>query len=1264
MRLSWRIENGGESHRPSLLLRSSILMIPKRYHMKSLFVSISLLSALVAIQTVAAPKNLFDGQSLAGWEGETNKVWRVQDGLIIGGSMQGNPRNEFLAITQNFRNFRLTLEYKLVGTEGFVNSGVQFRSKRIANPANEMSGYQADIGAAFSGCLYDESRRNRVLAQADTNLVQRLEKKGDWNRYEVIANGPEIQLWLNGQKTVDWVEREANMDRDGLIALQIHGNNKAEVSFRNISIEELPNPTIPTQGEILGRFGKTELKVPIPPFENGAFGVQTNEVIVLVGQENFVREQKAGELESRLASAFAGKRPRFRSMAWQADTVYEQWRDLNFGSWVAQLETAGATMVIAQFGQIEALDGTKRLPEFTAAYHRLLDQFAGRTRRIVLVSPTPFEKPTAPHGPDLPQRNSDVAAYVEAIRDLARQRSAIFIDLFHPWSLRPPGTRFTEDGIHLTDSGLREVARAVARQLAVEENPSASTAQLREEIVEKNRLWFDCWRPANWSFVYGDRVSQAFAKGVGSEISLKENFEHLNSLVLSADNRIHALARGESVPPAVTPVKRVSSEEAKALTPEQELVTFTLTNGLAINLFASERDGVVKPTQIAWDERGRLYVACSPTYPHLEAGAKPADYILVLEDTNGDGVADKSTRFAEGLTMVQGVEPGAGGVFVCDFDQILHLRDTDGDGRADERRVYLSGFGIGDTHQLVNSITHGPDGTLWFTQGLHAFSRVETPWGVARLDRAGVWRLNPGTLRLEGFFGGGMAGANCWGVTFDDYGQVFHKSGDRPQGYWTVPGMVRGANPLGSGSTLSADVSYANSPEQYHSVGPLFDTSPKTTSIDIIGTRALPDEIQGCAVIGGYFGAVIEFHRFEDSGSGFKTVQLPRPVRSSDPSFRPVDVSVGPDGAIYAADWFNPVIGHYQASYIDPKRDKTHGRIWRISSTTHKPVKQPNLAAMKLGELFDQLKSPERWTRYQTKRLLFDAPTDQVLPAGDAWVASLAESTPEYERIILEAIGVFEGHHAARPELLKKLLNAKDPRVRAYGARVIGAWADQLPNAMELLRERVGDENPRVRLEAVVAASYIEKPEAVKIVTGALESPRDKFLDYALRQSARALQPLWNRPFVENKLALGTEMERAYLTDLSKNSARIPSAGETVYEMACLPCHQPEGKGLPGVYPPLAGSEWVRGDASHLIRFVLHGLTGPITVANQNFGAPGSVAMPSMAGLSDEQIADVLTYVRGEFGANSSAVTPDQVKQTRAATARRELPWTIDELRR
>ncbi|NDA68683.1 MAG: hypothetical protein EBY09_18960, partial [Verrucomicrobia bacterium] len=541
-----------------------------------------------------------------------------------------------------------------------------------------------------------------------------------------------------------------------------------------------------------------------------------------VGQENFVRDAKAGELEALLASAFAAKKPRFRSMAWEADTVYEQWRDLNFGSWKAQLETAGATVVIAQFGQMEALDGVARLPEFKAAYHRLLDQFAARTRKVVLVSPMPFEKPLASHAPDLTKRNTDVQAYADAVREIAKQRGAVFVNMFVPLAVRAPGQRLTEDGIHLTSEGLREVAALTARQLGTEAKLSADLEQLRAAIVQKNQLWFDAWRPANWSFVYGDRVNQMFGKAGGTEPSLKGAFERHRPLVDAADTRIHALVRGGNPAPLVLPHVEAPKEEIKALSPEEELATFTVADGYEVNLFASERDGVVKPTQIAWDEKGRLLVACSPTYPQTQASAKRADYILVLEDTKGAGKADKSWRFAEGLTMVQGLEPGAGGVYVCDFDQLVHLRDSKGTGKADTRRVIFGGFGIGDTHQLINSICHGPDGSLWFSQGLHAFSRVESPWGIARLDRAAIWRLNPRTLRLEGFFGGGMAGANCWGVAFDDYGQVFHKSGDRPHGYWSVPGMVRGASPSGSSSATSADTAYRNSAEQYHSVGPLW----------------------------------------------------------------------------------------------------------------------------------------------------------------------------------------------------------------------------------------------------------------------------------------------------------------------------------------------------------------------------------------------------------------------------------------------------------
>jgi hypothetical protein len=213
---------------------------PMKMILKRSLVLIPLLVATVFGEAVP----LFDGKTLEGWEGDTEKVWRVRDGVIEGGSMEGNPRNEFLVTKKSYRNFILKFDYKLVGTEGFVNGGVQFRSKRLEDPPNEMIGYQADIGGGYSGFLYDESRRKKMLAQCDKKKVEAIEKPGEWNTYKVVAKGPKIELFINGKPTVSYVEKEEGMDDEGMIGLQIHGNCKALISFRNITIEELPDTPV------------------------------------------------------------------------------------------------------------------------------------------------------------------------------------------------------------------------------------------------------------------------------------------------------------------------------------------------------------------------------------------------------------------------------------------------------------------------------------------------------------------------------------------------------------------------------------------------------------------------------------------------------------------------------------------------------------------------------------------------------------------------------------------------------------------------------------------------------------------------------------------------------------------------------------------------------------------------------------------------------------------------------------------------------------
>ena len=1197
-----------------------------------------LFAGVLGIYGAATP--LFDGKSLAGWEGDS-KVWRVEDGVIVGGSLQGNPRNEFLTTKRSFYNFRLKLEYKLVGTEGFVNGGVQFRSQRATNPPNEMIGYQADIGHGHTGSLYDESRRKKFLARAGSNVsayglkseadLVGLEKVGEWNRYEVRAEGPRITIFLNGKATLDYTEADPSIDDAyGLIGLQIHGNCKAEIRFRNITLDPLTEVPVVTKGDVFNRFGEPKAAwVPPAPFKDGRFSLGQGEVVVFIGQENLVREAKSGEIESCLATAFAAMNPVFRSMAWEADTVHEQWRDLNFGPWKGQLETVGATTLILQFGQAEALQGQGGLAKFKADYHKLLDDLSRHTPRIVLLSPVGFMASARP--PDLrsPTKLADLEAYAAAVAEIAQQRGLPYVNLTE--AAKPHAS---VDGLHLSAEGLAAIGQEFARAVALPES-THRTDGLRNAIVEKNRLWADCWRPANWSFVYGDRISQNYGKGFGPVPSLKQNFEAYKPLVSAWDKHIQALSGGQqSVEPAAQAGPNVSTE--KVMSAAEEQATFKVADGFVVNLFADESLGVAKPTQFAWDAKGRLYVCCSPTYPQTVPGVKPRDYILRLEDTDGDGKADKSVRFAEGLTMVQGVEPlveknGFISLVVCDFDRLLLLTDKDGDGKADETTVLMSGFGVGDTHQLVNSVSHGPDGTLWMSQGLHAITRVETPYGIVSLPKSGLMRYDYKRQRLQPFFQYAKAGHNCWGVAFDDYFQPFHKSGDRVAGYYSLPG-------LGAIET----------PDEYAGTHSLFDSPLKSNSVDIVGTQAMPPELQGAGLIGGYYGNTVDLHRFVDDGSGFKTERIVSPIISSSKAFRPVDVSVGPDGALYACDWFNAVIGHYQASYADPRRDRSHGRIWRITAQGRPTVKQPDLVAMSESDLLAQLGSPERWTRYHARRLLFYRPTDKVGAAVDAFIAK-----DRSDAQALEALGVLQSHGLVRPALLDRLQSSADFRVRAYAARVAGEWAAQLPDAQVRMAKAIADSHPRVRLEAVVALSHVGGQASLRTALGAVDRPSDKFLDYALRQTVRHLSTVAGQLAAELPAP-----QAAYLKKIAASGPTVVSPGQAIYEALCLNCHQASGQGLTGVYPPLAKSEWVAGNQQALIKLTIHGLAGPTKVLGKDYGL---VPMPPM-GLDDQQLADVLTYVRSAFGNQASPVTPAEVKAVREATKGRAAPWMAAEL--
>ncbi|WP_115371923.1 3-keto-disaccharide hydrolase [Adhaeribacter pallidiroseus] len=202
------------------------------------------LAPVVISLTKSKPVRLFNGKNFKGWQGDTLRTWRIQDGALVGGSLTEKvPHNEFLSTTKSYSNYVLRLKFKLTGTEGFINGGVQFHSQRIAKPPYEMTGYQADLGKGYWASLYDESRRDKLLATADSNQIKQILRPNDWNDYEVRTQGKQIQIFLNGKPTVDYTETDPAIPQSGLIALQTHGGGKVEVYYKDIFLQELPQKT-------------------------------------------------------------------------------------------------------------------------------------------------------------------------------------------------------------------------------------------------------------------------------------------------------------------------------------------------------------------------------------------------------------------------------------------------------------------------------------------------------------------------------------------------------------------------------------------------------------------------------------------------------------------------------------------------------------------------------------------------------------------------------------------------------------------------------------------------------------------------------------------------------------------------------------------------------------------------------------------------------------------------------------------------------------
>ena len=1031
------------------------------------------------------------------------------------------------------------------------------------------------------------------------------------------------------------------------------------------------------------------------------------ERIVLLGNGLAERMQYFGHFETALHRHFPDAQLVVRNMGNQGDTPAfrprpgrtnqwafpgaEQFRPefsmhLGQGHYASPdewLTLIGTDTILAFFGFNESFDGPERVENFRAeldafAVHTLAQKYNGASApRLVLVSPIAFEDLSATQDlPDGTRENANLALYRDAVRDVARKHKLPFVDLFElTQSLyASQSDPLTINGSHLSDAGYRRITPGLIEGIYGDISASArgDADLLHAAVMEKAWFWRNDYRMLNGVHVHGRRYSPY------GNVNYPEEIEKIRQMTALRDEKIWAIARGQSDDLAVddaatrplTPIETNFKRPITYLEEQDALKSFTLPQGYAIGLFASEKQfpDLRNPVQMSFDNEGRLWVSVLHSYPHyLPGGPRPDDKILIFEDTDRDGRADRQTVYADGLSLPIGFEIAAEGVYVSEEPNLMLLRDTDGDGRADTKEILLGGFDSHDTHHAISAYCADASGAFFMCEGRFLHSQVETPYGPVRCNDGGVWRYDPKSWRLERFSQSDYN--NPWGVAFDEWGQNYISDASNGENYWALP--------------LSVNVPYGIEIEKEgqfttHRVRP-------TSGTEFLYSRHFPPEVQGDFLINNTIGFLgTKQHTYYEDGAGYTGLLRHDLVRSDDPNFRPVDLEIAPDGSLYIVDWHNALIGHMQHSARDPNRDVDHGRIYRVTYPSRPLVEPARIAGEPVEKLLDLLKAHEYRTRYRVRRELRGRPSDEVLPAVRTWVGKLDRQDLKYERHLLEGLWATWAQNRTDRDLLVQCLGGESHQLRAAAARVLRYARHHVSDSTELFLRAARDEHPRVRLEAVVAASWMDDEDGARIAFEAMKHPVVKWMGHAfeaamitLKDDAVRLAASGKYDVAENASAqkyLAGQLSfkprdtavEIPLTNVPTEALELYKVGAEVYrrEAHCVTCHQADGRGIPGSYPALIKNEWVEGEPERLIKLVLKGLWGTIEVAGETFDP--SKGTPPMIGfgplLTDEEIAGVLTFVRYSWNNSASPVTPDMVAKVRKATDDRQTFYMVEEL--
>ncbi len=867
---------------------------------------------------------------------------------------------------------------------------------------------------------------------------------------------------------------------------------------------------------------------------SAALELKPGDHIAIIGNTLADRMQHDGWLETLIVAKFPQHDLVFRNLAVAGDEVVTRHRSENFGSPDDWLTKTKADVIFAFFGFNESFGGDAGLDKFQHDLDKFLKDtkaknYSGKgAPRVVLFSPIANEKLSNPNMPDPAANNANLQKYTAAMSGVAKDNDVLFIDLFGVSQqlyaeVAKTGKSMTFNTLHLTESGDKLLSQAVFARLFSEKVPTAKVEKLRAVVNEKNAEWHARYRTVDGYNVYGGRSQLEFpAAGKGSpKIKnydiMQEEMSQRDVKTANRDKRVWAVAKGgdlkvdDSNLPAVKAIESNKQDISPFLSGEDAIKKMTVPKGCKVTLFASEEQfpELVSPVQMAFDTKGRLWVAAWPSYPERTPTSTVGDKLLVFEDTNNDGKADKVTTFLDDLNCPTGFQFYKDGVLVMQAPDLWFVRDTDGDGKADWKERVLMGMDSADSHHTANSMVLEPGGATYLSDGVFHRTQVETATGPVRNNDGCIYRFEPLTGKFERYAAYGFA--NPHGRVFDYWGNDIITDATGNESFFA---------PAFSG--------FIDAPKKHPGMKQ-FWTRPSRPcpGTGILSSRHFPEEFQGnylnCNVIG--FQGIYRV-KVSEEGSGLKgetlgvtkstdangkeVEKIEGLVSSSDPNFRPSTVGVAPDGSIYFCDWAKELIGHMQHHIRDPHRDKLHGRIYRMTYEGRPLLTPGKVDGQPIAKLLDLLKTPENDVRTRAKIELSKHDSTEVMAAVKKWTASLDPKDKAYEHHLTEALWVHQWQNVVDEDLLKRMLRSPDYHARAAATRVLCYWRDRVKDPLALLEVQVKDESPRVRLEAVRACSFFKTGKAAEIALAVLDKEAnpekpDYYIKYCLDETMKQL---------------------------------------------------------------------------------------------------------------------------------------------------------------